>query len=142
MRFLRHLAAAALVVAVVVLLGLAWNHFAASTLIGSLQGPDKQVLASGRPPGRPPPGAAAPGSGVPAKVQHGPQVIRLKPMNLGLGSMLNPVNLADLRHTAVIEAGVMAAVVIIEANVRLSRRARRARQLAAEEPDDDDGTVQ
>jgi hypothetical protein len=35
-RFLRHLGAACLVVAVVVVLGLAWNHFAAGALIGSV----------------------------------------------------------------------------------------------------------
>ena len=62
-------------------------------------------------------------------------------MNLGLGSMLNPVNLPYLRHTVVIEAGVIAVVVIIDVNRRIWRRARRAGQLAQPRPSDDDGAA-
>jgi hypothetical protein len=35
-------------------------------------------------------------------------------MDLGLGSMLNPANLPDLRHTVVIETVMMAGVVILD----------------------------
>jgi hypothetical protein len=52
-------------------------------------------------------------------------------MSLGLGAMLDPVNLPYLQHTVVIEAGVLAAVVIIDAGRRRSRRRWRARRLAA-----------
>ncbi len=56
MRFLRHLAAVALLVAVVVAGGLAWGHFGASTLAGGFRGPVKVVnvpggLLKGLPPG-------------------------------------------------------------------------------------------
>jgi hypothetical protein len=141
-RFLRHLAAAGLVVAVVVVLGLAWNHFAASSLVGNLEGSVGRVVIAGRPASRPPPGVELPGRKAPADGPHGPGVIRLLPENLGLGSMFNPANLPDLRHTVVIEAGVIAAVVIIEINVRLSRRAKRERQLAVSRSADDDGEGQ
>jgi hypothetical protein len=123
MRFLRHLAAATLVVAVVVVLGLAWNHFASGTLASGLRGPERreEVL-----PGRPGGGA------------RGPVVIRTGGMNLGLGSMLDPVNLPVLRHTVEIEAGLVAAVVIIDIGRRRSRRAWRARQLGLDQRADDD----
>ncbi len=120
-RFLRHLGAATLVVAVVVVLGLAWNHFGASILVGGLQGSAKQVFAGGRPSGPP-----------------GPPVVRLRPMSPGLGSMLDPLNLAVLRHTVVIEAVVIAIVVMIDVSRRLWRQERRARELAGSRPQDDD----
>jgi hypothetical protein len=137
-KFLRHLVAAAAVVAAVVVVGLAWNRFAASSLVGNLQGSVKQVTITGRPASRPPPGTQL--AGPPPGGPHGPGVIRSQPENLGLGSMFDPANLPDLRHTVVIEAAVMAAVVIVEINVRLSRRARRVRQLAVSRSGDDDGT--
>jgi hypothetical protein len=68
---------------------------------------------------------------------HGPVVIRNGPMNLGLGSMLDPVNLAVLRHTVVIEIVVIAIVVMIDVSRRQWRQERRARQLALTRPDDD-----
>ncbi len=137
MKFLRHLAAVTLIVAVVVIIGLAWNHFGASTLAGGLQGPVRQVGGPGRLGGRPPPGALAllrgsrPGP-------HGVKVIRVGPMNLGLSSMLDPVNLADLKHTVIIEALVIAVVVMIDVSRRLWRQEKRARQLALERLRDDE----
>ena len=115
MRFLRHLAAACLVVAAVVALGLAWNHFAASTLAGAL-------------PARPPGAVVRPvpsGSGG----AHGPKAIDLGTFELGLNSMLQPANWPYLRHTVVIEAAVTAAVVIFDVARRRSRRASRAAEL-------------
>ena len=120
-KFLRHLAAASLVVAGVVLLGLAWNHFAASTLTGGLQGPGRAELAR-------PPGAVA----VKGRIRGGPRGLRVTgpgSMNLGLSSMFDPVNLPYLRHTVVVETGLMAAVVIIDVSRRKVRRARRTGQL-------------
>jgi hypothetical protein len=92
-KFVRHLAAATLVVAVVVVLGLVWNHFAASTLIGNLQGHYKREVVLGRQAEGPPPSAAALAHGIHSNGQHGPKIIRLGIMNLGLNSMLDPVNL-------------------------------------------------
>jgi hypothetical protein len=114
MRFLRHLGWACLVVAAVVALGLAWNHFAASTLVGAL-------------PARPPGAVVRPvpsGSGA-----HGPKAIDLGTFALGLNSMLQPANWPYLRHTVVIEAAVTAAVVIFDVARRRSRRASRAAEL-------------
>jgi hypothetical protein len=53
--------------------------------------------------------------------------------------MFDPVNLPILRHTVVIEAGVIAVVVVLDVLRRRSRRSWRAAQLAAEEyrPDDE-----
>ena len=54
-------------------------------------------------------------------------IIDLRPMDLGLTSMLDPVNLPSLRHTVVIEAEAAAAVVIMGVIRRRWRRARRTR---------------
>ena len=97
---------------VVVVLGLAWNHFAASTLVGSVPSPLQREIIESQPHGR-----------VPVK---GPGVISTGDLNLGLTSMLDPVNLPVLRHTVVIEAGAAAAVGIIDLIRRRWRRARRA----------------
>jgi hypothetical protein len=130
-RFLRHLAAVLVIVAVVVLAGLAWNHFAASSLIGAqAQAAAKRVSLAGRPPGGSA-GAMAPRPG-PRGGRPGSRsvVIRSQPMNLGLSSMLDPVNLAVLRHTVVIEGVVIALVVMADVSRRLWRQERRARRLA------------
>jgi hypothetical protein len=118
-RFLRHLVVACLVVAVVVVVGLAWNHFAASTLIGTVPGPRHGIVP-------------------PRGIRPGRKVISLGTFELGLNSMLQPVNWPYLRHTVVIEAAVMAAVVILDAGHRRSRRASRAARLAPP-PGDGDG---
>jgi hypothetical protein len=131
-RFLRHLGAATLVVGVVVLLGLAWNHFGAATLVGGQQAAFRQVPAGARQPG-----AVALRAGAKAGGPHGPLIVRNGPMNLGLSSMLEPVNLAVLKHTVVIEAVVIAIVVMIDVSRRLWRQERRARQLAVSRSDDD-----
>jgi hypothetical protein len=140
-RFLRHLAAATLVVAVVVGLGLAWNHFAAGTLVGDLTGPNGQPVLN-RPALR---------NGkvllLPAAKGHGSRVISLppgghpprslarrgivivvhaEPIDLGLGSMFDPVNFGSLKHTVELEAGLIAALVIIDVTRRRLRQARRS----------------
>ncbi len=132
-RFLRHLAAAALVVAAVVAAGLAWGHFANHLPPGLGPGAVKGADVRGQkveillPPG------AHPGSGVPPGTRlgpGGPVVIRTGSMSLGLDSMFQAVNLPVLRNTVVIESGVIAAVVVLEVGHRKARRARRARHLA------------
>jgi hypothetical protein len=118
-RFLRHLAAALLVVAAVVLLALGWNHIAGGTVGAVRQGRGERILMI-RPP------AAAAARGTRPGPAHGPVIIQSQPMDLGLNAMLDPANLPSLRHTLVIEAGVAAAVVIIDVIRRRWRRAQRA----------------
>ena len=143
MKFLRHLGAATLVVAVVVGLGLAWNHFASATLVGNLAGPGRQLIAPGgavrngkveiAPLGRShgfrvialPPGARPP----PGLAKHGiVVVVHSGPMDLGLGSMFDPVNLPSVTRTVEIEAVAIAAVVLLSSTRRQLRRARRKRE--------------
>jgi len=141
MRFLRHLGAATAVVAIVVLVGLAWAHFGSQTLVSGQQVRFHQEIVTGA-GGKLPRGIAMsghgvrgggkPGHGVILASPKGPVVIRAEPFDLGLGSMFQAVNLPYLRHTVVIEAGVIAAVVLIDVLRRRSRRAWRAQQLAAE----------
>jgi hypothetical protein len=138
-RFVRHLVVVCLVVAVVVILGLAWNHFAASSLVGSVQRPRQELVqgtgpAGGRPEGRVVlPGGSRPGG----PGERG--VVQVGTFDLGLSSMLQPVNWPYLRHTVFIEAAVMAAVVIIDVSRRRSRRASRAARLAQPSSGDGDG---
>ena len=117
-RFLRHLAAVALLVAVVVAGGLAWGHFGAGPLPGpGLGGARNVVVVRGQAVKRLPPGV---------KIPPGLRVVSSGPENLGLTSMFQAVNLPVLRDTVEIEAGVAAAVVILEIANRRARRARRA----------------
>jgi hypothetical protein len=129
MRFLRHLAAVCLVVATVTGLGLAWNHFAASTLIGGLTVPQQELAGQGGQAGQagqgsPPHGRFVLRKGARPGDPDRPVVIQSGSFSLGLNSMLQPVNLPYLRHTVVIETGVIAVVIIIDASRRRSRRAR------------------
>ena len=55
---------------------------------------------------------------------HGLRVIHVEPMDLGLTSMFDSVNLPSLRHTVVIEVAAAAAVVLIDLIRRRWRRAR------------------
>jgi hypothetical protein len=128
LKFLRHLAAACLVVAAVVAAGLAWGHFADTPLPG--RGPGvKAVDVRGQAVEILPPGAR-PGRGAPPRGVH-----LIRPghdtENLGLDSMFQAVNLPVLRDTVEIEAGVIAAVMLLEIGHRQVRRARRARRLAS-----------
>jgi len=144
MRFLRHLGAAAAVVAIVVVLGLAWAHFGSQTLAPGPQTRFQQEIVTG-PGGKLPPGLAAAGQGGNPRLgvfrvgPNGPALADPRPFDLGLGSMFNPVNLPYLRHTVVIEVGVIAAVVVVDVLRRRSHRAWRAQQRAAEtyRPDDE-----
>ena len=132
-KFLRHLAAVTLVVAVVVIGGLAWGHFGASTLVGNLPGRNKVVTVPHVRLKDLPPGTevvARPGP-------HGPVIVDVSDsggMNLGLDSMFQAVNLPVVRQTLEIEAGVTAAVVILDIARRRLRRFLRARRLQAGGP--------
>jgi hypothetical protein len=120
-KFLRQLAVVVMVVAVVVLIGMAWKRLAPS-LPG--EGPaghafvGRGQVVKGLPPGvRLPPGAKPPPAD--ALVRGTPSLL--------LGDLLKPVNLVVLRNNAFLEAVVIAAVVIVDASYRRLRRARRAR---------------
>jgi hypothetical protein len=126
-RFLRHLAAAAAVVGFVVLIGLAWNRFKPS-LPG--EGPGGRTLSlRGRVVKGLLPGRAVP---VGFKIPAGARVTPGLHVNdaggipgLQLGDLLKAVDLVVLRNTALIEAAVIAAVIIVDASLRKRRRARR-----------------
>ena len=134
MKFLRQFAAVAAVVAVVVLLGLAWNRFAPSL------------------PGEGPSGEAFVARG--SVVKTLPHAVRLSPRGhpgahgvlhinnggtpgLDLGGLLQPENLAVVRYTAELEAVIIAAVVIVNASYRSLRRYRRAKTSMPPPPDTD-----
>ena len=136
MKFLRQFAAATAVVAAVVLAGLAWNRLA-PTLPG--EGPGGHAfIARGRaikvlPPGaQPPPGGrpAPPGGRPPPPGMRGDNGSGIP--GLLLSDLLKPVNLAVLRDTALLEAAVITAVVILDAGYRRLRRARRATTIRRE----------
>ncbi|MGP8002122.1 MAG: hypothetical protein ACLPKI_33120 [Streptosporangiaceae bacterium] len=133
MKFLRQFAAVAVVVAAVVAGGLAWNRLAPA-LPG--EGPAADGIAvrghlvkvlppGGKPPpgGKLPPGGQVPPGGRPGiMLNSGSGIPSLLP-----GDLLEAVNLDVLRHTALLEAAVIAGVVIADAGYRRLRRARRAR---------------
>jgi hypothetical protein len=122
-RFLRQLAAVTVLVAAVVVIGLAWHHFAP----GSLGGQGGVFVARGRPVKGLPQGAKrlhAAGPTVTPGVQLNTGASGVPPIQLG--DLLQPVNLVVLRNTAQIEAEVIAAVVIVDWGLRKRRRARRA----------------
>lgn len=119
MRFLRQLAAVTAVVAVVVLIGVAWHHFAPGSFGGQGGIGPHRFVVRGQP-------AAAAHRGV--EVTPGVELNRGGPSGvplIQLGDLLEPVNLAVLWNTAWIEAAVIAAVVIVDAGLRKRRRAQR-----------------
>ena len=119
-RFLRQLAEVTALVAVVVLIGLAWHHLAPGTF-GGQGGTGPHRFVRGQPAA-----AAHRGVKVPAGVElNGGGTSGVPPIQLG--DLLEPVNLAVLWNTAWIEAAVIAAVVIVDVSRRKLRRTRRAR---------------
>ena len=135
MRFLRHLGAATAAVAIVVVFGVAWSHFGGQTLAPGPQIGFKQEIVTVRPGTGSPRGTVVARQGMRGGgIRVGPNeltVVRAQPFDLGLGSMFERVNLPILRHTVVIEAGVIALVVLLDALRRRSRRSWRAAELAA-----------
>ena len=131
MKFLRQFAAVVAVVAVVVLLGLAWNRFAPS-LPGEGPGGEVAVAAGSVAKAQPHGPNAAPGRTVVLRgnAPPGSAGIRINGGGtpaLDLGDLLQPVNLAVLRYNAELEAVIIGAVVIASASYRSLRRSWRAR---------------
>ena len=113
-----------------VLIGLAWNHLAPS-LPGeglahhafAVRGHAVKGLRPAvrlLPGGKPPHGARLLPAGAGTRYNDGSGG-----PGLFLGDLLRPVNLAVLRNSALLEAAVIAAVVILDAGYRRLRRARR-----------------
>ena len=129
MKFIRQFAVATLVIAVVVALSVVVDHLASGALIGSLRhGPLKPFPGKG-PQGHGgvivlPPGGHFGGR----KIPPGVKVVHAHRFDLGLTSMFDSVNWPYLRHTVVIEVGVLGAVVVLDVIRRKWRRARRARR--------------
>jgi len=127
-KFLRHLAAAASTVGVVVLIGLAWNRLKPS-LPG--EGPGGRTLfvvrgqvLKGLPPGRAlPVGIKLPAGAKPVPGLHLNDAGGIP--GLQLGDLLKAADLVVLRNTALIEVAVIAAVMIVDTGLRKRRRARR-----------------
>ena len=142
MKFLRRLAAVTLLVAVVTGIGLAWNHFDPSSLIGGLPGAshvslrDPAARTKGVEVVRPVKGhdrriiVLPPGESPPRHLPGNVVVVHLRPMDLGFNAMFERVDWPFLTHTVVIEAGVIAIVVILDRLRRRARRAWRGRRLA------------
>jgi hypothetical protein len=113
-KFIRHLAAALIAVAVIVTLGVAWAHSPAASWIGA---------GSSR-PGRPvaPVGLRTPPHGL---VKAGADRIVAGPVHIRAGVVLSLPSILDLVRTVVIEAAFIAVVVVIDVARRRRRRARR-----------------
>jgi hypothetical protein len=140
-KFLRQSAVVLAIAAVLTVIGLAWNHFGPASLPGEgLTG--GQFAVSGHPPkgAKLPPGAKrlanghlAPGARLPAGAHRPPpgtRIINGGAVPVDLGDMLKPVNLAVFRQTVVLEAEIMAGVVILSIGARKWRQARRRRMRA------------
>lgn len=116
MTFSRRLAAVLVLVAVVVALGVAWEHSSEAGWItppAAGRVPVKMVAhgAAGHPPGT----AVLPGGG---------KVFRAHPQSNGIGLDLSDTG--NLTRTAEIEVAVVAGVVLLDVIRRRARRARRA----------------
>ncbi len=118
MKFLRHLGAATLVIAVVVLAGLAWNHFWPGTLAGQLAARGPSAFGEGV--------RIVPGQRI-VRLPDGIRVhVRNQPGAGAFYGLLRPANLRVIAETAKIEAVFILAVVIIDViRRRLRRGARR-----------------
>ena len=130
MKFLRQFAAVVTVVAVVVLLGLAWNRFAPH-LPG--EGPGGEAVAVRGNMVKDPPHAVklAPAGRPGVHINNGGA------LGLDLGDLLQPENLAVVRYTAELEAAIIAGVIIVNASYRSLRRSRRAKASTPPPPDTD-----
>ncbi len=120
MKFARHLAAALLAVAVVVALGVAWEHSSAARVIAppgpaGPGGPGPRFVKA-------PPAQAGQGNVQVIRVRSGFRVAHPQPDSAGLGVS----DLQNLTRTAEIEAAIAAGVVALSL-IRRTRRRSRAR---------------
>jgi hypothetical protein len=117
-KFARHLAAALLAVAVVIALGVAWEHSSAARVIAppvpAAGGPGFRKLE------RAPPLKASHGNVQVIRVRGGTRVVHVPAESAGL----DVSDLQNLTRTAEIEAAIAAAVVALSLIRRTRRRAR------------------
>jgi hypothetical protein len=113
-KFVRHLAAVLLAVAVIVALGVAWAHSSAASWIGAGNSrPDRHVAPAGL-------------RTVPhGLLKAGSDRIIASPVHIRAGVALNLPSILDLVRTVVIEAAFIAVVVAIDVVRRRRHRARR-----------------
>jgi hypothetical protein len=125
-KFARHLAAALAAVAVVVALGVAWEHSSAARAIA----PRAPAGAGLRPAGKvPPPGAGSHGNAQVIRIRGGGvRVVHLHAENGGL----NVSDLQNLTRTSEIEVAIMAVVVALSL-IRRRRSRARARLRTADQ---------
>jgi hypothetical protein len=116
--FSRRLAAVLVLVALVVALGVAWEHSSEAGWItppGPGHGPGKAVTRGA--PAHPPPGTVT--------VPGGGRVFRPRALDGGPGIGLSFSDTGNLTSTAEIEVAVVAGVVVLDVIRRRVRRARR-----------------
>jgi hypothetical protein len=119
-KFARQFAIVLLVVAAVVVLGVAWEHSSEANWISPPQ--DGTRVPSGQMAHAPPPGKFPPGTTVAAP---GGGVFRIA---RSTGAGFDPSDLGNLLRTVEIEAAVIAGVIVLNvAYRRQRRRAKRAR---------------
>ena len=103
----------------IVLIGVAWHHFAPGSFGGQGGTGPHRFVVRGQPATAVPRGVKV----LPGGELNSGGTSGIPPIQLG--EPLEPVNLAVLWNTAWIEAAVIAAVVIVDAGLRKRRRARR-----------------
>ena len=128
MKFVRQLAVATLVIAVVVVLSVIVDHLASGALIGSMAHRRLRQFSVNGPHRHGGVIVLPPGGHLGGKIPPGVKVVHVHGFKLGLTSMFDSVNWPYLWHAIVIEVGVLAATVVLDMIRRKWRRARRARQ--------------
>jgi hypothetical protein len=110
--FVRHYLAALLVIAVVVGIGLAWEHSGAASFVGGGGGGGhghRELISNG--PAEPPPAS-------------GPSPTKFEQARLGGGQGFSPSNFADLGQTLTIEVAIGTTVIAIDVSRRRRIRVR------------------
>lgn len=133
MKFWRHLVVVVFAVAVVVVLGVVWEHSSAADWITPPGPPNAGKIAGGGPHGGKvislPPGGLPPGAHVPPGVR----VVHIH----GGGERGMSIDLSDtgnLTSTVEVVAAVMAGVVVLDMGRRRGRKARRNAATSADPP--------
>lgn len=134
MKFVRQFAAVLVVVAVVALIGITWDRIGPASLPG--EGPTGSGFGKvvNVPAGKAVPGGKVvdvpAGPGGPLRAPPGTR-IGGGAIPVDVGDLLQPANLVVFRNTVVLEAEIMAGVVVLGIGARKWRRARRRVRLAA-----------
>jgi hypothetical protein len=131
-KFWRHLVVVAFAVAVVVVLGLVWEHSSAAGWITPPGPPGAGRIPAGGeqiqllPGGRLPPGFHLP---------KGARVVQVRNEEGERGMWLDPSDVGNLTSTVEVVAAVMAGVIVLDIARRRARKARRAAAISASSPE-------